>query len=96
MLFLKKRSKKNAEETTEILTATLRGPGRRETCLVSAVRSGASEAAEKPTYREYRVRALPHNLADGDYDMEVNGAMLTLQVRGGESQILGGPLLSEN
>ncbi len=87
MLFLNKRNKKNSGEKTEILTAILSGLGRRETCLVSAVRAGVAGSSAGPAYRDFRVRDLPSNLEDGDYQMEVNGSTFTLQIRGAERRI---------
>ena len=87
MLFLRKKSKPETEERTEILTATLHGHGRREPCLVYAVRITDASGAP-PALKDFRVRDLPGGLDDGDYTIELNGLTLTLRVDRGRWTLL--------
>jgi hypothetical protein len=88
MLRLKKKQK-GPQESAEILTATLRGRGRRETCLVCAVRQAVSESSTTPGPEAFRIRDLPAGLEDGEYQLEVNGIKLTLRVDGSQWQLVG-------
>lgn len=88
MLLFRKRNKENSDRRIEILTAILRAPDRRETCLLYAVRADVAGSSASPAYQDLRIRDLPRNLGDGDYPLEVNGSTLTLQIRGADRQIV--------
>ena len=83
-----KRLKPNAGRIPEILTGIVRGHGRKECCLVYAVREVAFDRTGGGPYRDLRIRDLPGDLDDGNYTLELNGATFTLKVQANRWTIL--------